>query len=240
MYSSGPEKLSATTRHDNDFEVVRRLLDERYSCRAFRPGPVPRDAIEKILVTAQRTASWCNSQSWHVTITEGEGTERLMRTLYEHASNEAPQEPDFAFPREYKGVYLDRRRETGFQLYSALGIGRGDKAAYSQQALENFRCFGAPHVAIITTDEALGIYGAIDCGCYVSNFLLAAHASGVATVPQAALSSYAKVVRRELNLGADRRMVCAISFGYADEGHPANSYRTNRAPLEEAVQWISA
>ncbi|CAG4886744.1 Nitroreductase NfnB [Paraburkholderia saeva] len=162
-----------------------------------------------------------------------------MRTLYDHASNEAPPEPDFTFPREYTGVYLDRRRETGFQLYNALGIARGDKAAYAQQALENFRFFGAPHVAIITTNEALGIYGAIDCGCYVSNFLLAAHASGIATVPQAALSTYAKIVRRELNLGEDRRMVCAISFGYADEGHPANSYRTSRAPLEEAVKWIA-
>jgi Nitroreductase len=87
---------------------------------------------------------------------------------------------------------------------------------------------------------ALGIYGAIDCGCYVSNFLLAAHASGVATIPQAALSTYAKIVRRELSLGEDRRMVCAISFGYADEGHPANSYRTSRASLEEAVKWIAA
>jgi nitroreductase len=240
MYSSGPEELSEATRNGDDFNIVRRLLDERYSCRAFRPDSVPRHVIEKILAAAQRTASWCNSQSWHVTITEGAGTDRLMRTLYEHASNEAPPEPDFIFPREYKGVYLGRRRETGFQLYNALGIARGDKAAYTRQALENFRFFGAPHVAIITTDEALGIYGAIDCGCYVSNFLLAAHASGVATVPQAALSTYAKIVRRELNLGEDRRMVCAISFGYADEAHPANSYRTSRAPLEEAVKWIAA
>lgn len=239
MHSSGPDELSTRTRNSHDLEVVRRLLNERYSCRAFRPEPVPRDVIEEILATAQRTASWCNSQSWHVTITEGDGTERLKRILYEHASNEEPQEPDFAFPHEYRGVYLDRRRESGFQLYSALGIERGDKSAYIRQTLENFRLFGAPHVAVITTDEALGVYGAIDCGCYVSNFLLAAHASGVATIPQAALSSYAKVVRRELSLGTDRRMVCAISFGYVDEGHPANSYRTNRAGLEEAVRWIT-
>lgn len=240
MHSSGPEALSARATTDNDLALVRRLLDERYSCRAFRPEPVARDVIEGILASAQRTASWCNSQSWHVTITAGEATDRLKRVLYEHASNATPPDPDFEFPREYRGVYLDRRRETGFQLYSALGIERGDKPAYLRQSLENFRLFGAPHVAIITTDEALGIYGAIDCGCYVSNFLLAAQASGVATVPQAALSSYAKVVRRELGLGEDRKMVCAISFGYADEGHPANSYRTSRAQLQEAVKWIDA
>ncbi|WP_233519005.1 nitroreductase family protein [Paraburkholderia xenovorans] len=87
--------------------------------------------------------------------------------------------------------------------------------------------------------KPVGLYGAIDCGCYVSNFLLAAHDSGLATIPQAALSSYAKVVRRELSLGGDRKMVCAISFGYAGERHPANSYRTSRAPLEESVSLVS-
>jgi hypothetical protein len=45
--------------------------------------------------------------------------------------------------------------------------------AYAKQALENYNFFGAPHVAIIHTNEPLGIYGAIDCGAYVSNFMLA-------------------------------------------------------------------
>ena len=195
--------------------------------------------ITKILATAQRSASWCNSQSWNVAITEGRGTERLRDLLLKQASNEASLNPDFEFPREYRGVYLERRRESGLQLYRALGIERGDKAAYVRQTLENFRFFGAPHVAIITTDEALGIYGAVDCGGYVSNFMLAAHASGVATIAQAAPSSYAKVIRQELNLGADRRMVCAISLGYADSGHSANSYRTSRATVDDIVKWIT-
>ncbi len=158
--------------------------------------------------------------------------------MYKAASERAPPVTDFEFPREYKGVYLDRRRESGFQLYNALGIQRGDKAAYNKQMLENFRFFGAPHVAIITSDEALGIYGAIDCGGYVSNFMLAAQASGLATVPQAALAGYADVVRKHLGVGEDRRVVCGISFGYADETHLANSYRTNRATIPEAATFI--
>ena len=48
--------------------------------------------------------------------------------------------------------------------------------------------FGAPHVAIVTSDEALGVYGAVDCGAYVSNFMLAAHSLGVGSIAQAALA----------------------------------------------------
>ena len=121
---------------------------------------------------------------------------------------------DFPFPREYRGVYLERRRESGFQLYNTLGIARGDKAAYARQALENYNFFGAPHVAIIHTDEALGIYGAIDCGAYVGNFMLAAQALGLGTIAQAALARQSGLIRRHFKLGDDRRVVCGISFGF--------------------------
>jgi len=222
-----------------DIEVVERLLGARYSCRAFRPEPVPRETIARILATAQKTASWCNSQPWQVAVFSGAATQRFAEALYAAASG-GGHASDFPFPREYRGKYLERRRESGFQLYNALGIARGDKAAYQKQMLENFRFFGAPHVAIITTDEALGIYGAVDCGAYVANFMLAAQALGVATVPQAALAGHSEVVRAHLGVGDDRRVVCGISFGYADEAHPANSYRTSRAGLAEAATFIDA
>jgi hypothetical protein len=32
-------------------------------------------------------------------------------------------------------------------------------------------------------------------------------------------------------------MLCAISFGYADIEHPANSFRTDRAGVDEIVEW---
>ena len=32
-------------------------------------------------------------------------------------------------------------------------------------------------------------------------------------------------------------VVCGISFGFADDGHPANGVRTNRADVAEAVDW---
>lgn len=214
------------------------LLDERWSCRAFLGTPVPDDTVRAILRTAQKTASWCNSQAWQVTIVSGNAKERLSRTLLDHVAAGGDAHPDIDFPREYRGVYLDRRRKSGFQLYQAMNIPRGDKEGYQKQSRENYRFFGAPHVAIITSDEALGAYGAVDCGGYVSNFLLAAAAHGVATVPQAALSWYSKIVKDALEIGADRLMVCGISFGYPDRAHPANSYRTERAAVEDVARWV--
>ena len=219
-------------------EVLEHLLGERFSCRAFRPDPVPRATIERILAAAQKTASWCNSQPWQLAIASGAAAKKFRDAIYPAAAGGKPATGDFPFPREYRGVYLERRRESGFQLYNSLGIPRGDKQAYAKQALENFNLFGAPHVAIVHTDEALGVYGAIDCGGYVTSFMLAAQALGIATIPQAALAFHAELVRRHFGLGDDRKVVCGISFGFADRAHKANSYRTSRAAIADTVTFV--
>jgi nitroreductase len=220
--------------------VLEELLGERYSCRAFRPDPVPRPTIDHILTVAQRTASWCNSQPWQIVIASGDAKERFRKLIYAEAASGAGDDHDFTPPREYLGVYLERRRESGFQLYNTLGIARGDRAAYAKQAMENYNFFGAPHVAIIHTDEALGIYGAIDCGAYVGNFLLAAQALGLGTIPQAALARHSGLIRRHFKLGDDRRVVCGISFGFPDRDHKINSYRTSRADVADTVTFVEA
>jgi nitroreductase len=217
-------------------DTLERLLAERYSCRGFRREAVPRATIERILAMAQRTPSWCNAQPWQLVLTSGDATERFRAALLRHADTHEAA-PDFPFPREYRDAYLARRRECGFQLYAAVGVARGDRAGARRQALENFRLFGAPHVAIVTSEEALGVYGAIDCGAYVGNFMLAARSLGVAAIAQAALAAYPDFIRAHFGLPQERRVVCAISFGFEDGAHPANSFRTSRAAIGEAVRW---
>ena len=224
----------------NAATVIDQTLAARSSCRSFTSDPVPDETIRAILATAQRTASWCNSQSWELAVTRGAGTERLRKAVYDHAREHEQGATDFDFPAEYRGVHRDRRRESGFQLYSAVDISRGEKERQREQMLENFRFFGAPHVAVLHVDEKLGPYGAVDCGAYVSTFLLAATAHGVATIAQAAIAAYPDLLRSELGLGDDRRIVCGISFGYADAEHPINRYRTSRAAVDDVVEWIDA
>jgi nitroreductase len=222
----------------DELGVVEQLLNRRSSCRAFRPDPVPPDLLRRIAAIAQRTASWCNSQPWQVIITSGKATEALREAIYARAVAGEKDATDIPFPREYLGVYQDRRRETGLQLYEAIGLARSDKDGRLRQTLENFRMFGAPHVAIITSDEALGPYGAVDCGAYVANFLLALEAAGLGAIAQAALAHHSAFIRNHFGLGDDRRVVCGISFGFPDLDHPANTVRTARASIDDAVRLV--
>ncbi len=217
-------------------DMLDEILRGRFSCRAFKPDPVPRAAIERILAMAQQVPSWCNAQPWKLEIASGKAIERFRAGL--RAAVEAgAAKPDFPWPSAYEGVYLDRRRTCGFQLYDAVGVPRGDRAAGARQAMRNFDLFDAPHVAVIHSPKNLGIYGAVDCGGYVAGFTLAAQSLGVATIPQAAIAPYAPFIREFFGLPEDRLIVCGISFGYADMAAPANAFRTGRAGLAEIASW---
>ena len=213
------------------------LLRRRHSCRAFAARPVERETIVRILEIAQLTASWCNAQPWQLHIVSGTRLARFSEALLDACAHE-PARPDMPFPAAYPGVYLERRRDCGWHLYDAVGIARGDRAASANQGRENFRMFGAPHVAIVSTPAPMGVYGAIDCGAYVANFMLAAESLGVASIAQAALASYPDIARRHLGIPPDRAVVCGISFGYEESSHPANSFRLGRAPVSDTVVWL--
>ena len=68
--------------------------------------------------------------------------------------------------------------------------------------------------------------------------MLAAQALGLGTIPQAALARHSGMIRRHFVIPDDRRVVCGISFGFADHAHKINSYRTSRASVAETVMFV--
>lgn len=231
-----PDQLATATPTDR-FAALESLLADRHTCRGFRPDPVPRATIEQILRTAQLTPSWCNTQPWQVHLTaDPAATDRFRKALLDYADGATP-ESDFPFPAAYNGVFRDRRKECGAALYTAVGVARGDHAGTMRQMLRNFELFDAPHVAIITTESDLGPYGAVDCGLYLTSFLLTAQSLGVATAPQAALATYSPFIHEWFDIPAHRQIVAGISFGYSDEDHAANNFRTSRADLDTVAHW---
>lgn len=213
------------------------LMAERWSCRAFLDEPVPDALLTEALEVAQRTASWCNTQPWHTHLVTGDATAALAERLTASAAA-GRFTPDLPMPSDYRGVYAERRRTTGYALYEALGIARDDKAARLAQSMLNFTFFGAPHVAIITSDRAQGMYAHIDTGGYVANLMHAMAAREVASCPQAAVAMHSDVVREFLDLPEDRVVVCAVALGYADREHPANVVRMDRADVADAVTFV--
>lgn len=226
----GPLEPAARTLH--------RLLQDRFSCRGFLPQQVPTALIETMLSLAQLAPSGCNSQPWHAIVTSGAATERFRAALTAQAEA-GSQAPDLPFPREYRGAYKQRRRDAAWALYESVGVAHGDRAGSAEQMRRNFAFFGAPHVVIITTDEALGAYGVVDTGIYLGTLLLAAQSLGISAVPQGAVAEHSAFIRSYFDIPPDRLVVCGVSFGYADPAHKSNGFRTGRAALPDAAIFMT-
>ena len=85
--------------------------------------------------------------------------------------------------------------------------------------------------------EPYGILDLSDISGFITAFTLAAEARGIATIAQAAPAAFSPALHDFFGLGEDRLALCVISFGYSDTAHPANGFRTARAPLDDWVDW---
>ena len=220
------------------YDNLRLLLNSRYSCRAYKKQEVSEKDIREIISTASRVPTWCNAQPWEVLITRGEATEKLSQLLIESTKTQQIN-PDFNWPTQYVGQYAQRRRQCGYQLYESIGIQKEDKKRRKEQMMLNYKFFGAPHVAIITSESDLGPYGSMDCGGFIAAFTIVAQAKGIATIAQASITGYAQTIRKYFQIPKNRLIQTAISFGYSDDLHPINHFRTEREKSEKVVKIFS-
>ena len=65
----------------NDFEALDKILDGRYSCRAFQDKAVPIEDIHAIIQAAQKVPSWCNFQPWQVHLVSGDVRDALSEKV---------------------------------------------------------------------------------------------------------------------------------------------------------------
>ncbi|RFB87157.1 nitroreductase [Rhizobium leguminosarum bv. trifolii] len=222
----------------NPYETLLTLAKSRYSCRAFEARPVARNDIERILEIARTAPSDCNTQPASIFIISGLALEGLRSEIYEAAATGIERTSDIPPIVAYTGVFQERRRECGWALYNAVGVERGDRDGSGRQALENFRFFGAPHLAVVTSHKDLAERGLFDTGIYLGHLLLGAQAMGVAAVAQGSIAHYADVIRKYAPISTDLRVICGVSFGYEWKDHSANSFRTGRMELDETAVFV--
>lgn len=221
------------------FKVFSEVARNRRSVRAFHKEAVPDAVLKAVFDVAQTAPSNCNTQPWQVHVASGDACERLRARFSAVAAEGKMPTWDFPYDFNYPGVYRDRQYAAARTLYEALGVSREDKAGRSEAFNRNYSFFDAPHVAFLFLPEPFGLREAADLGMYAQSLMLALTAHGIGSCPQTALSFYPDIVRDELGISADQRLLFGISFGYADQSHASATARTERAPLADIVTFHS-
>lgn len=213
-----------------EFEHVVRA---RRSARAFRPDPVPLELVREILDIASMSPSGTNVQPWKVHVVAGAVRDELERAILAHRdTNPADASAEFPSSAKRKEPYLSRMRALGKDMYSRIGIPRGDEEASWRQWGRNYSFFDAPVGLIFTIDKDLGPMSFLDIGMFMQTLMLAAKERGLDTCAQGAWNMFWTETRRILDVSEDEYIIAGMSLGYADTDHPVNGITSAREPID--------
>ena len=208
----------------------------RHSLRAFTDKPVSDSVLQEIFTHASRAPSGTNMQPWQVHLLTGTTLVQVSDSVLNAYDNDEPFEAEEPYyPDKFFEPYLSRRRKVGWDLYSLVGIEKGDKAKMKAQHRRNFEFFTAPVGAIFTIHRDLNTGSWLDYGMFLQNVMLLAREAGLHTCPQAAFCGYHKAIRAALPLVEHEVVVCGMSIGFADFTAVENSLVTERADFDEFV-----
>lgn len=213
-------------------------IKTRMSIRKFKPEPVPKEILVNIFNTAMRSPSYKNSQPWEAVIVSGSKKDELSKRLVEAFEKGEKPKPDIPEPCSWPPHIDMRIRELFRKRSEHFGVDFSDSEYIKRAKKSNFRFYGAPHGIFLFQDASLPLWSLFDIGLFAQSLMLAAHANGLGTVPQAFLTDYSQVVKEFLGIPESKRLVLGISIGYPDLEDKANSLRTDRVDVNEIVKWV--
>jgi nitroreductase len=210
----------------------------RRSIRAFLPDPVPRDIITKMVDIARWAPSWGNTQPWEIVVADGEKCKTLADRFYEEGRKAIPPRSDISMPIEFQGDPKRRYMDLGRALLTSMGISRDDKEARIQHYLNMYRFFGAPCVVYFTIDGKLNEpYSCLDIGSIATTLCCAAVQEGLGTIYLAAAMHFPDIVRKVLEIPAEKKVVIGVALGYPHPDAPAATFRSDRDPVDAIMRF---
>ncbi len=218
---------------------VCQAIKDRKSIRAFLNKEVPDGYLIEAVKVAQFSPSSANMQPWQIVFVKGQKKQELANLLLDAFDQKLPSDPDMnAYLDPWIEPYKGRRYEVGMQLYKALDIKKEERERRIAQMRANYDGFGAPVFGFIHMDKEMQLGSYFDCGAFMQSLMLALHAFGLDSCPQASVTDYQAIIKSYLNLPQSQKILVGMAIGYGDYDHPVNSYRTTRADHETCVKII--
>ena len=211
----------------------------RKSIRAFLPDPIPKQTVADILTVASHSPSGVNQQPWEFAVVTGTKLNELRKKNTELLTDGVPEQRDYApheKPRD--SVYRKRQVAIAVQMYKALGIARHDSLKRFEWLVKGLRYFEAPVSIIIFTDDCLPMTSPlVDIGAVIQSICLTALTFGLGTCIQNQGIKFSDMLRDELKIPKNKRIVTSISLGYPDWSHPVNKIQSTRESIDHLTIW---
>jgi nitroreductase len=206
-------------------------LRKRISVRAFKPDPISEAVVREILEVARFAPSGGNLQPWKVIAVAGAERQAVAALAKANLPGDDGDRP--VYPANLWEPYRSRRYKLGEDMYALLGLARDNKPGRLLHLAQNFDFFGAPVGLFFVIERRMGHGQWAHLGMFMQSVALAAIERGVASCMQEAWARVRAPLHQHFALGQDEMIYCGMALGYADEGAPVNSLRSDRAAIDE-------
>jgi len=220
---------------------ISEAIRARRSIRDFKPDPVPKETLRRILEIACRAPSAMNTQPWKFLVLTGESLEAVKReNVGKLRAGEMPQEEHPVVGWSPDSVYRQRQVALAMQIFRLMGIRREDREERALWLERGFRFFDAPAAIVILTDRALAEgTSTLDLGAVMQTICLAALEFGLGTCIEDQGVMYPDVVRKHCGIPDSDRIVIAVAIGHPNPDFPANRLESPREPVDSITSWAS-
>jgi nitroreductase len=226
-------------------QEISNFLASRHTTRDFLSKPVPEKLIDEIITDGLTSPSWSNTRPIMIAVAKGDVRERISKEYLARWEIVAPirsskwgqfkllftrrglPTSNAIIAKPYVKELLPRAQRVGAELFGHMGIDRKDRVARDAAWARNYEFFGAPVELFVFTHTSLGKFSANDAGLFVMNLMLGAHARGLGTCAQGAVSAYDDIVRAEFEIPEGYELLYGISLGYPSD-HKVNDFAANR------------
>lgn len=213
-------------------------IQQRKSIRGFKPDPVPREILEKVLELGIRSPSAENGQPWEILVVTGKLLDEIRKLNIQKLNAKEPFDPEVQM-HLYAGIYRERHMKLAAQLYGLMGIDREDKEKRAAWVQRGFRFYDAPAAIILTASNTLDESPTqFDHGCLTQTICMAALGYGLGTCIAGQGVLFPEVARQVCGIPESRRIVMSIAIGYPAPDFPANKLESTREPLAEISTWL--
>ena len=214
-------------------------LRARISTRVFLDKPLPLEELRTVLDAARWAPSGGNLQPWRMIAVSGPEREAVIeaaqKALAANPAGEADEYP--IYPSPLGDLYKARRYKVGEDMYALLGVPREDKAGRFAWLARNFQFFDAPVGLFFVMDRTHGHGQWAHMGMLMQSIALAAQEKGIATCMQECWGMVRKSLHSHFGLAENEVIYCGMALGYADPDAAVNSLRSERAALDEIVEF---
>lgn len=216
----------------------------RRSIRAFKPEPVPREALEELIDVCHWAPSGRNAQPWRFAVLGGAVLDEVKARLDEkvrmcwNGSEFTDRHPDIPRTAPYPDSVLPRieaLRQTINSILLPPGTEHSEekRAEYRARAM---RFHDAPNAIIIySDDESATVIGA--AGIISQTICLAALEFGLGTCFMGGAVMWPEIYREVIGIPEGMPVAMAIAVGYVDEEAPINSFERVRETTDSLVSW---